>query len=42
VIILKNIKNQKKYSNSLNNALDRYAMLSFEGLLGSNEIKGGS
>jgi beta-phosphoglucomutase-like phosphatase (HAD superfamily) len=36
----KNIKNQKKYSNSLNNALDRYAKLSFEGLLGSNEIKG--
>jgi hypothetical protein len=37
VIIL---KNQKKYSNSLNNALDRYAILSFEGPSGSNEIKG--
>jgi phosphoglycolate phosphatase-like HAD superfamily hydrolase len=36
----KNIKSQKKYKNSLNNALDKYAKLSYEGLLNSTEVKG--
>ena len=36
----KKIKNQKKYTNSLNNALNRYAKLSYEGLLDSSEVKG--
>ena len=36
----KKIKNQKQYENSLNNALNRYAKLSYEGLLDSSEING--
>ncbi len=36
----KEMKNQNNYKDSLNNALSRYAALSFEGLLGSSEVKG--
>ena len=36
----KEIKNQNNYKNSLNNALSRYSALSYEGLLGSSEVKG--
>ena len=36
----KEIKNQNNYKDSLNNALSRYSALSYEGLLGSSEVKG--